>query len=205
MFLTASIKTLYAAFFSYSDNLGNFLETFNWWTLMYKQCCWNTLNFWNYAPWKPLNLCSVNFLSNYYKLQSGLDKSGFEVRSLKCQEDNCVHVCSELLDYLAKIGIIILLLLLLAWVAKIRSESKRPYLILGQLVFIAVYIITVTFSFAFKNNIQGTYCTACSTLKKQKPFFFFKKTFMVSILWKHSFLSWKTKDFVSTLLHIVYM
>jgi len=73
---------------------------------------------------KPLNLCSVNFLSNDYELQSGLDKSGFEVRSLKCQEDNCIQVCSELLDYLAKIWIIILLLLLLAWVAKIRSESE---------------------------------------------------------------------------------
>lgn len=29
VFLTASIKTLYAAFFSYSDNLGNFLKTLN--------------------------------------------------------------------------------------------------------------------------------------------------------------------------------
>ncbi|KAF2979517.1 hypothetical protein EK904_008697 [Melospiza melodia maxima] len=27
----------------------------------------------------------------YFKLQSGLDKSGFEVRFLKCQEDSCVH------------------------------------------------------------------------------------------------------------------
>lgn len=68
-----------------------------------------------------LKLCTTktlevvfSFPSNDYKLQSGLLKSGFEVRSLKCQEDNCVNVCSELLDYLAKMWIIILLLLLLA-------------------------------------------------------------------------------------------
>lgn len=124
VFLTASIKTLYAAFFSYSDNLGNFLKTLNWWTFMYKQCCWNTLNFWNYAPWKLSTLRLFNFLSNEYELQSGLDKSGFEVRSFMCQEDNCVRVCSELLGYLAKIWIIILLLLLLGWVARIRFESE---------------------------------------------------------------------------------
>lgn len=85
-----------------------------------------------------------------------------------CQEDNCIHVYSELLGYLAKIWIVILLLLQLAWVAKIRSESKRPYLILGQMVFITVDVIAVTFSFALKNNMQGTYCTVCSTLKTNK-------------------------------------
>lgn len=75
---------------------------------------------------KPLHLVFSKLSFNDYELQSGLDKSGFEVRSLKCQEDNCVHACSELLDYLAKVWIIILLLLLLTWVVKIRSASRGP-------------------------------------------------------------------------------
>lgn len=72
------------------------------------------------------------------------------MRFLKCQEDNCIHVCTELLDTLAKIWIVLLLLLLLAWVAKIRSESRRPYLILGQQVYFTVPVIAVTFSSALK-------------------------------------------------------
>lgn len=72
------------------------------------------------------------------------------MRFLKCQEDNCIHVCIELLDYLAEIWIVLLLLLLLAWVAKIRSESKRPYLILGQQMYFTVSVIAVTFSSALK-------------------------------------------------------
>lgn len=108
------------------------------------------------------------------------------MRSLKCQDDSCVHVCSEPLGYLADIWRLILLQLLLAWVAKIRSESKRPYLILGQLVFITVYVIAVTFSFALKITYREP-TVQRAPLPKTKPFF--NKTFMVLMLQKHSFLS----------------
>lgn len=99
-------------------------------------------------------------------------------------------MCTELLDYLAKIWIVLLLLLLLAWVAKVRSETKRPYLVLGQQVYFSVSVIAVTFSSALK--ITSREPTVQRAPLEENKTFFKKYTFMVSILGKHSFLFSKT-------------